>query len=107
MESVFKIEKNIKAKNYSTDDICKYLNSQSISLIYMVLKEIAKEKINNVEILNVVKAIADNKKTISSMGLGVSTMRIAAIATLKELGITEYFDILDEYEKNLVRGAFL
>ena len=107
MESVFKIEKNLKAKNYTIDDLCRYLNSQSISVVYMTLKEIANKKINNIEIINEIKEIADNKKITSSMGLGVSTMRIAAIATLKDLGIVDYFNILDEYEKNLVMGAFL
>ena len=107
MESAFKIERNLKSKRYSADDICRYLNSQSISVVYLVLKEIAQEKIGNTEIIRKVRDIADNKKEISAAGLGVSTMRIAAIAALLELGITDFFNSLPEYEKNLVRGAFL
>ncbi|EAC2412724.1 hypothetical protein AF435_14730 [Listeria monocytogenes] len=106
MESIFKIEKKLKAKEYSEQEICNYLNSESISLVYMVLKEIWQEKINSTTVMNEVIAIANNDREISSKGLGVTTLRIVAISTLKKLGHSEIFDSLEEEEKNLVRGAF-
>lgn len=106
MDSVFKIEKKLKAKEYSNQEICQYLESKSISLVYMTLKEIGDEKIDSKDVIDEVLAIANNDREISSRGLGVTTLRIVAIATLKKLGNSEIFDSLDEDEKSLVKGAF-
>lgn len=102
MDSVFKIEKKLKAKEYSNQEICQYLESKSITLVYMTLKEIGNEKIDSKDVIDEVLAIANK----SSRGLGVTTLRIVAIATLNKLGNSEIFDSLDEDEKNLVKGAF-
>lgn len=72
----------------------------------MILKEIYEEKINDSEVISEVSSIANNDREISSMGLGVTTIRIVAIATLRGLGNSKIFDELSENEKNLVRGAF-
>ncbi|MFQ7234178.1 MAG: hypothetical protein ACLRPU_04860 [Enterococcus hulanensis] len=106
MDSVFKTENKLKAKDYSNQEICKYLKSKSISLVYMTLKEIGDEKIESKDVIAEVLAIANNDREISSRGLGVTTLRIVAIATLSKLGNNELFDSLDEDEKNLVKGAF-
>ncbi|MBC1358271.1 hypothetical protein [Listeria booriae] len=107
MESAFKIAKKICERQYTSEDICKYLDSASISVVYQVLKEIAEKSLRDESVLNEVKAIAMGEKEISGKGLGSITMRIIAIATLKELGDSQLFDSLDDNSKNLVMGAFL
>lgn len=107
MESAFKIAKKISEQQYTSEDICKYLNSSSISIVYQTLKEIAERSLQETNVLNEVKAIAMWEKEISGKGLGSTTMRLIAIATLKELGDSELFDSLDDNSKNLVMGAFL
>ncbi|MBC1371387.1 DUF1851 domain-containing protein [Listeria booriae] len=107
MESAFKIAKEISEQQYTSEDICKYLNSASISVVYQTLKEIAERSLQEENILNEVKAIAMGEREISGKGLGATTMRIIAIATLKELGHSALFDSLDADDKNLVMGAFL
>ncbi|WP_311775743.1 T6SS immunity protein Tdi1 domain-containing protein [Listeria booriae] len=107
MESAFKIAKEISEQQYTSEDICKYLNSASISIVYQTLKEIAERSLQETNVLNEVKAIAIGEKEISGKGLGATTMSIIAIATLKELGDSTLFDSLDADDKNLVMGAFL
>ncbi|MBC1889206.1 DUF1851 domain-containing protein [Listeria booriae] len=107
MESAFKIAKKISEQQYTSEDICKYLNSSSISIVYQTLKEVAERSMQETNVLNEVKAIAMSEKEISGKGLGSTTMRLIAIATLKELGDSELFDSLDDNSKNLVMGAFL
>lgn len=107
MESAFKIAKKINEQKYTSEDICKYLNSASISVVYQVLKEIAERSLRDKSVLNEVKAMAKGEKDISEKGLGSTTMRIIAIATLKELGDSKLFDLLDDDSKNSVRRAFL
>ncbi|MBC1935325.1 hypothetical protein HCA69_03040 [Listeria grandensis] len=106
MESAFKIAKKISEQEYTAEDICRYLNSASISVVYQALKEIAERPLKDENILNEVKSIANSGKEISEKGLGLTTMRIIAIATLKKLGHSDLFDALDDSSKNLVRGAF-
>ncbi|WP_311773218.1 T6SS immunity protein Tdi1 domain-containing protein [Listeria booriae] len=107
MESAFKIAKKISEQQYTSEDICKYLNSASISIVYQTLKEVAERSMQETNVLNEVKAIAMSEKEISGKGLGSTTMRLIAIATLKELGYSTLFDSLDADDKNLVMGAFL
>ncbi|CAM4026418.1 hypothetical protein LIBO111022_00795 [Listeria booriae] len=107
MESAFKIAKKISEQQYTSEDICQYLNSASISVVYQTLKETAERSLQEENVLNEVKAIAMDEREISGKGLGATTMRIIAIATLKELGYSELFDSLDDDGKNLVMGAFL
>lgn len=106
VEPWYKIDKKIKNKNYSSKDLLSYLSHSNDAVLYNTLHEIAKEKIYDEDIIEKITKIALGEDPASQKGFIVTSIRIVAIATLKELGITSIFESLDENEKNAVKGAF-
>lgn len=55
MESAFKIAKKICERQYTSEDICKYLDSVSISVVYQALKEIVERPLQDDNSKNLVR----------------------------------------------------
>ncbi|MBF2377203.1 hypothetical protein IA804_09665 [Listeria seeligeri] len=106
MESAMKIERKLREGNYEESDLLRYLDHNSITVVYNTLHEIAHKKIKTDGIIMKVTEIASSTNEISSKGLGVLTMRIVAIATLNELNLNTLYNSLDEDEQNLAKGVF-
>ena len=107
MERWYKIDKKLKNKNYSKKDLLSYLSHSNDAVLYNTLHEIAKEKIcDDKDIIEKITKIALGEDPASQKGFIVTSIRIVAIATLKELGITNIFESLDENKKNAVKGVF-
>ncbi|MBC2012284.1 MULTISPECIES: hypothetical protein [Listeria] len=107
MENALQIERKLQEGNYVDADILRYLNHNSITVVYNTLYEIAHKKIKTDEIIMKITEIASNNNEVSYRGLGTLTMRIVAIAALNALDSSGLYNFLDIEERNLVDSVFL
>ncbi|MGC6768503.1 hypothetical protein [Enterococcus sp. LJL51] len=106
MEPWYKIDKKLKSGEYSTEDLFNYLSHDNDGVLYNTLSVIAENKIQDILLIEKITKIATGKDIALTKGLPGVTIKFVAIATLRELGTTEYFDLLNDEEKNIVLGAF-
>ncbi|WP_099223925.1 hypothetical protein [Listeria costaricensis] len=106
MESWIKMDRNLREKSYTNSDLLRYLNQENEGVLYNTFVAIAESKPEDMGIIERVKQIASGTDKLSQRGVPGASLRMVAIATLKSLGMNDFYENLTDDEKLDVKGIY-